>query len=66
MRYSEELARLVFKANPTLATENEILDAGFEIARVNLGSDRRARAVFAYDEDFAGDFLDEFNALKGA
>ena len=66
MRYSEELARLVFKANPTLATEDEVLDAAFEIAKVDLGSHNRAHSMFAYSEDFVGEFLDEFNALRGA
>ena len=39
-----------------LTTEDEILDAAYEIAKQELG-DKQARYYFAYDEDFAGDLL---------
>jgi hypothetical protein len=65
MRYSEQLAKQIFAINPTLTTENEILDEGYRVTKEEI-SKAVAGALFNCDEDFQGDFIDEYNNLKGA
>jgi len=62
----EELAQKVFDQNPELSTSgraDELLDAGYEIAAQEMG-EKRARNLFAYDEDFAGDFVSAYAHLQ--
>lgn len=65
MRYCEELAKTIFTTSPTLATEDEILEAGFQATKTLL-SPKDARALFSYNEDFPSDFIDEYKWLQGA
>lgn len=65
MRYSEQLAKKIFANNPALTTENEILDEGYRVTKEET-SKAVAQALFNCDEDFQGDFIDEYNNLKGA
>jgi threonyl-tRNA synthetase len=64
MRYSEQLAKQIFANNPALATENEILDEGYRVTKEEI-SKAVARALFNYDEDFQGDFIDDYKSLQG-
>ncbi len=62
--YAEKLAQQVFGENPNLDTTgraNELLNAGFAIAKQELG--KRAVGVFR-DEDFPSDFVSAYNHLK--
>lgn len=64
--YYEELAQKVFGENPQLnssGSASEVLDAAYTIARNDLG-DRRARALFTYDEDFPGDLVTAYAHLQ--
>ena len=64
--YCEQLAKKVFGENPELnssGSASEVLDAAYTIARNDLG-DRRARALFTYDEDFPGDLVTAYAYLQ--
>lgn len=65
MRYSEQLAKQIFANNPALTTESEILDEGYRITKEEM-SKAVARALFNFDEDFPGDFIDDYKSLQGA
>lgn len=65
MRYCQQLAEQVFASSPSLRSEDEILDAGFKVTLGTLPY-RRATYLFKYDEDFPGDFIDEYKSLQGA
>ena len=65
-KYAEELAQKVFNDLPELdssGSAEEVLDAAWDIAREELG-DRKARSIFAYDEDFAGDLVTAYAWLQ--
>jgi hypothetical protein len=64
--YYEKLARKVFDENPNLDTSGraeEVMDAGFKIAVVDLGK-KQAQGLFGYDEDFPSDFVSAYSELK--
>jgi hypothetical protein len=64
--YAEQLAQQVFDENPNLDTTgqaDEVMDAGFAIAREQMGS-KRAQSIFAYDEDFPSDFVSAYAYLQ--
>lgn len=65
MRYSEQLAKQIFANNPALTTENEILDEGYRVTKEEI-SKAVAGALFNCDEDFQGDFIDDYKSLQGA
>jgi hypothetical protein len=64
MRYSEQLAKQIFANSPALTTENEILDEGYRITKEEI-SKAVAQALFNCDEDFQGDFIDDYKFLQG-
>lgn len=59
--YSEQLAQRVFDANPNLDDEDAILNAGYAIAKKEMGS--RANGIFR-NEDFPSDFVSAYGWLK--
>ena len=59
--YAEQLAQKVFDQNPNLENEDDILNAGYAIAKKELGP--RATGVFR-DDDFASDFISAYNWVK--
>lgn len=64
--YAEQLAQQVYDSNPELdatGQAEEVLDAGWDIAREQMGS-KRAQSIFVYDEDFAGDFVSAYAYLQ--
>jgi hypothetical protein len=64
--YYEKLAQKVFDENPNLDTSGraeEVMDAGFKIAVVDLGK-KQAQGLFGYDEDFPSDFVSAYSELK--
>ena len=65
MRYCEKLAKQVFANSPALTTEDEILDAGFKVSLDTLPF-KNTTYLFRCDEDFPGDFIDEYKNLQGA
>ncbi len=64
--YNEKLAQKVFDENPNLSTSGraeELLDAGFKIAVLDLGK-KQAQGIFGYDEDFPSDFVSSYSYLQ--
>jgi hypothetical protein len=64
--YYEQLAQQVFDTNKNLdatGQANEVMDAGYAIARRELGN-QQAHRIFAYDEDFANDFVSAYAYLQ--
>ena len=57
--YAENLAARVYENDPDLQSEDDILNAGFVIAKEELGA-KRAQYNFAYDEDFASDYVSAY------
>lgn len=65
-RYAEKLAQAVYDENPNLDTSGHHLaltGAGFTAASAELGA-KKARNLFAYDEDFADDFIGAYQYLQ--
>lgn len=61
-RYADQLAA---QLRPGLVDEDDILNQAFEIAHSELGA-KRARYMFAYDEDFASDLVSAYFANERA
>jgi len=59
----ETLAKQIFQENPSVTTENEVLDIGFERLRNQQGL-RVARYYFWYNEDFPSDYVSEYFWLQ--
>lgn len=59
--YAEQLAQKIFDQMPELQNEDDILNAGYAIAKQELGT--RADGVFR-DRDFAGDLISSYNWVK--
>ena len=57
--YAENLAARVYEDDPEIQSEDDILNAGFVIAKEELGA-KRAQYLFAYDEDFASDYVSSY------
>ena len=57
------LAQELYKSNPDLDGEDEILNAGFAIMKQRDGA-KAARYYFSYDEDFPSDFISEYKWLQ--
>ena len=53
------LAQEIFEATPDIATENQLLGAGFDKIKDQRGI-KTARYLFWYDEDFPSDFVSEY------
>ena len=66
LNYAEELAYQIFKAAPDLdatGAADEVLDYAFDLAVNDFGK-TKARALFAYDEDFDGDLVSAYAHLQ--
>lgn len=64
--YAEQLAQQVYDNDPELDASGEageVMDAGFVIAQQQMGT-KRAQSIFAYDEDFPGDFVSAYAYLQ--
>ena len=59
--YAEQLAQKVFDQHPGLENEDDILKAGYAIAKQELGD--RAAGTFR-DEDFPSDLISAYNWVK--
>ena len=59
--YAEQLAQKMFDQNPNLENEDDMLKAGYAIAKQELGN--RANGVFR-DDDFASDLISAYNWVK--
>lgn len=57
------LAKEIFAENPDIASENQVLDLGFERLRKQQGL-KSARYYFWYDEDFPSDYVSEYFWLQ--
>lgn len=57
------LAEQIFIVAPTIKTEKDLLDTGFERMRTDHGL-KTARYYFWYDEDFPSDFVSEYFWLQ--
>jgi hypothetical protein len=57
------LAQQIFEANPTIQSENELIDLGFDTMKSEQGF-KTARYYFSYDEDFTSDFVSEYFCLQ--
>ncbi len=65
-QYCEQLAQETFNEYPDLdasGSAEEVLDAGWKIAASDMGV-KKARYLFAYDEDFASDFVSAYAWLQ--
>ena len=61
--YAEQLAEKVFKINPDLVLENEILNIGYKIAIEDLPK-KHVNYMFSYNEDFPADFISAYSWIK--
>jgi hypothetical protein len=57
------MAQELYKSNPDLDSEDDILNAGFAIMKQRDGA-KAARYYFSYDEDFPSDFISEYKWLQ--
>jgi len=57
------MAQELYKSNPDLDSEDDILNAGFSIMKQRDGA-KAARYYFSYDEDFPSDFISEYKWLQ--
>jgi hypothetical protein len=57
------MAQELYKSNPDLDSEDDILNAGFAIMKQRDGT-KAARYYFSYDEDFPSDFISEYKWLQ--
>jgi hypothetical protein len=57
------MAQELYKSNPDLDSEDDILNAGFAIMKQRDGG-KAARYYFSYDEDFPSDFISEYKWLQ--
>jgi len=60
-KYAEQLAQQIFNQYPDLNDEDDVLKAGYAIAKQELG--HRARGIFR-DEDFPSDLVSAYNWVK--
>ena len=60
-KYAEQLAQQIFDQHPDLNDEDDVLKAGYAIAKQELG--HRARGIFR-DDDFPGDLISAYNWVK--
>lgn len=59
----KSLAEQIFEVAPSIDSEAELLDAGFERMRVEQGL-KTARYYFWYQEDFPADFVSEYFCIQ--
>lgn len=57
------LAEQIFTDNPSIKTEDQVLDAGWVIMKAESGI-KTARYYFHYHEDFASDLVSEYFWLQ--
>ena len=57
------LAEQIFKLNPNIRSEGELMDAGFARMRAEEGL-KTAQYYFWYHEDFPSDFVSEYFWLQ--
>lgn len=58
------VAQQVFKDNPDIDHEDDILNAAFPYVVKLVGSRKRANYMFNYDEDFPGDLISAYRFLQ--
>lgn len=58
------VAQQVFKDNPDIDHEDDILNAAFPYVVELVGSRKRANYMFNYDEDFPGDLISAYRYLQ--
>lgn len=61
--YSEEVAQKIYDADPSLRSEDDVLNHAYSIVKAELGT-KTARYKFNYDEDFPSDIISNYIHLQ--